>query len=141
MTDLVDVHRAARDGDVNAVEAFLRRGGEPNLLDQFDTGPLYYAVKHDNLEVARILFGAGGDIHRNSRFRGDPIGAAVWNLNRRMVEFVLGSGVNVNRLRNGETSLDLIDTLRSCHTDRMAELEDVEQLLLAHGAKRACDIV
>jgi ankyrin repeat protein len=140
----IDVHRAAREGDIDAVRAFLEQGGDAKELDCCDCEPLYYAVKHDHLEIAQLLLDAGGQINRNSKLRGDPIGAAVWNVNPRMLKFVVSAGVDVNRLRHGETPLDLLDTLRRFAKDNPegfteAELNEFQQLLVDLGARRARD--
>jgi ankyrin repeat protein len=138
----IDVHRAAREGDIDAVRVFLEQGGDPKVLDWCDCEPLYYAVKHDELEIAQLLLDAGGQINRNSKLRGDPIGAAIWNVNPRMLRFVVSAGVDVNRIRYGETPLDLLDSLRSFaknDPERVAELDEFEQLLISLGARRARD--
>lgn len=109
-------------------------------MDRYQCEPIYYAVKHDNLEVAQLLLEAGGDIQHHSEFRGDSIGAAVWNLNQRMIEFLLSSSVNINRLVRGKTPLDLVDELRSYCGDRRPEVDAVTQHLIQHGAKKACDL-
>lgn len=141
MTENLDVHRAARDGDIDSVRTYLESGGDPRQKDRYECEAFYYAVKHDNLEIARLLLVAGGDIHHHSGFRGDPIGAAVWNLNQRMIEFLLSSGVNINRVQHGKTPLDLIDDLNEICREESSEMANVERLLLQHSAKRAGDIV
>ncbi len=57
-------------------------------LDCYDCEPLYYAVKQKRPTGSgklQLLLQHGGAVERNSKFRGDPIGAAVWNLNERMI--------------------------------------------------------
>lgn len=138
----IDIHRAAREGDIDAVRAFLEGGSDARELDWCDCEPLYYAVKHDQLEIAQLLLDAGGQISRNSKLRGDPIGAAVWNVNARMLRFVVSAGADVNPLRYGKNPLDLLDSLRSYTKDDpegVAELDEFEQLLVSLGARRARD--
>ena len=138
----IDIHRAAREGDIDAVRTFLEWGGDVHELDWCDCEPLYYAVKHDQLEIAQLLLSAGGRIDRNSKLRGDPIGAAVWNVNPRMLKFVVSAGADVNRLRYGKPPLDLLDSLRSYTKDgpeMVAELDEFKQLLVSVGARRARD--
>ncbi|HEX8279292.1 MAG TPA: ankyrin repeat domain-containing protein [Segetibacter sp.] len=138
----IDIHHAARKGDLDAVKAFLEQGGDVRILDRYDCEPLYYAVKHNQLEIARLLLKAGGQVNRSSRFRGDPIGAAVWNFNLRMIKFVVKAGADVNRISNNKRSLDDIDELKRLlefQGKSTAKLEKVEKLLISLGAKRAND--
>lgn len=137
----IDIHQAARDGNRRAVKDYLARGGSANAIDSTDCEPLYYAVREDRLAIARVLLKAGGNIHRESRLRGDPLGAAVWNLNRRMVEFVLSAGVDINRTLNGETALDSLQKLRTCVLGprgtpfpREEEAKELHRLLVSRGA-------
>ncbi len=137
----IDIHRAARDGALHAVKDYLASGGSPNALDSTDCEPILYAVKHDHLAVARVLLKAGGDIHRESRLRGDPLGVAVWNLNRRMVDFVLAAGVDINRTLHGKTALDLLHELRTLVSGppdtvspRAEEAAQMHRLLVSRGA-------
>ena len=92
-----------------------------------------------NREVARP---SRRRLGRNSKFRGDAIGAAVWNVNLRMLRFVVSAGVDVNRVVNGKRPLDLLDSLRRSVKDEpemFAELDELEQVLISVGARRAGD--
>ena len=136
----VDIHQAARDGNVEAIQIFLKHGGNACDLDRYDCEPLYYAVKHDQYEAAQLLLLSGGDVNRNSKFRGDPIGAAVWNLNIRMIKLTAMSGADINRLRNGETPLDSLNVLRRLAKDNaeaLARLDEIEELLISLGGRRS----
>ena len=140
----IDVHQAARNGNTQDIQAFLQAGGAACKLDCYDCEPLYYAVKHDQLEAAQLLLQHGGHVERNSKFRGDPIGAAVWNLNERMIRFTVSAGADVNRIRNGETPLDTLDTLRSmairtasADLDYIDRIDDIERVLVSLGATRS----
>lgn len=135
----VDVHHAAREGDIKAIRTFLAQGGSANEIDRYDCEPLFYAVKHDQLEVAKLLFDAGGQINRNSKLRGDPIGVAVWNLNFRMVKFVVDAGGDINLMRHGETPLDLLRKLRDFPSIDLdfEKLNEKENMLISLGARTA----
>ncbi|MES2706736.1 MAG: hypothetical protein V4726_09065 [Verrucomicrobiota bacterium] len=100
------LHQAIVAGDITVVVNYLKEGGSPNVTDKYDCEPIFTAVKYDRLEMAARLLEAGGDIFRRSKFRSAAFGAACWNWNPRMIDFCLGSGVDINAVHEGRTVLD-----------------------------------
>ena len=55
---------AARDGDLESVKYWLRRGANPNFLHaEFLFAPLHISLRNGHLEVARYLLENGADPH------------------------------------------------------------------------------
>ncbi len=135
------VHQAIVAGDIGTVSEYLAMGGSPNVLDQFDCEPLYTAVKYDQLEAAKMLLAAGGNIFRRSRFRGDALGAACWNWNARMIDFCLAAGVGVNQLHGGETVLDSLASQGTFIADEsLPKWQATYDKLVTLGARHAADL-
>jgi ankyrin repeat protein len=103
---------AAQEGHVESVSALLRLGADPNhrCRDSHGlncSGPLCFALCHENLEVAGILLEAGADPElRNSD--GKPILHMVANAcARRSISFMLERKVNVLvQDAEGRTAID-----------------------------------
>jgi Ankyrin repeats (3 copies) len=62
-----ELHRAARTGDVGALQSQLKLGANPNARDQAGRTPLIDAIEHGQLDAAKILIQAGADLNVRSR--------------------------------------------------------------------------
>lgn len=55
---------AARDGDLESVQYWMRRGANPNFLHaEFLFAPLHISLRNGHLDVARYLLENGADPH------------------------------------------------------------------------------
>lgn len=132
------IHQAIVAADTSAVSTYLADGGSPTITDQYDCEPIYTAVKFDRLEIAEMLLAAGGNIHRRSKFRGDPLGAACWNWNLRMIDFCIAAGADVNAAHNGQTYLDSLAVQKETITDdALPAWQAANDRLVEHGAKHS----
>src|SRR5215831_5147573 len=55
----VDLHRAARDGDLPVLRSRLQQGADPNAKDPAGHTPLFEAVAAGHAESASLLLSAG----------------------------------------------------------------------------------
>lgn len=96
---------AARRGDIEAVQALLKSGANPNIGDYWRDVPLMEAVRQDNLELAQMLLDAGAT--PSIRGRGyTPLGVAAKNGNVRLVEMLLRAGADPDRKNDdGDTPM------------------------------------
>ncbi len=118
---------AARQGDIQTVQALLQQGLDVNGQGLDGTPALHWAVRVDNQELVNLLLGSGADVNAANRYGQAPLHVAVQQRHADMMQRLLDSGANVEQADgSGEPPL-LIAT----------RLEDpaLVDLLLTRGAK------
>jgi uncharacterized protein len=123
-TPLID---AVKAGNREAVRALLKQPAAALKPVEGDGATaLHYAVRRDDLELARLLLSAGADGNAATREGITPLALAATNGSSRLTEVLLEAGANPNAvLPEGETIL-----MTAARTGRA----DVLELLLKHGA-------
>lgn len=58
---VMDLHDAASQGDVESVRLLLKHGADPNLVDKNKQTPLHLAARSGHVELARLLVNNGAD--------------------------------------------------------------------------------
>ena len=118
---------AAMHGDGDAVRVLLQQQVNVNAAQGDGTTALHWAAYRDDLEMTRLLIGAGADIKAKTRL-GDltPLFMAAKNGNAAMIELLLEARADASSTNaNGTTPLML--AAASGDTDAL-------QVLLDHGA-------
>jgi ankyrin repeat protein len=118
---------AARQGDIQTVQALLQQGLDVNGLGLDGTPALHWAVRVDDQDLVNLLLRAGADVNAANRYGQAPLHVAVQQRHAGMMQLLLDAGANVEQADgSGEPPL-LIAT----------RLEDpaLVDLLLAHGAE------
>ena len=88
---------------------------------------MHWAVHHDDIEMARLLFGAKADVNAANRYGVTPLSLACVNGNESMVLLLLESGAKANmKLRGDETVL-----MTAARTGKLGAVK----ALLARGAE------
>ena len=59
----VDIHEAAKTGNIEAVKQHLAAGAYVNALDHEGNTLLLYAVSNDQTEIIRLLIDKGADVN------------------------------------------------------------------------------
>ena len=90
------LHRAAAEGDIEAVTTLIAERVPLNEFDDIGHTPLHYAAKHSRLEVADLLLSAGAQINaRDEETNWDtPIAVAARDASAEMVALLLDRGAD-----------------------------------------------
>ena len=94
------LHRAALDGDVEAIETLLAAGRDPNARGDHGYDPLHFAARGGHLGVIAALLAAGADLHAESDDGGTPLHMAAKGGSVEALEALLAAGANVNARNN-----------------------------------------
>jgi ankyrin repeat protein len=114
------IYTAASSGDIDKVESFIKSGVSVNGDPRSSRTPLYWAVKNEHRDVAKLLIDEGADVSSiHLLYYASKHGY------RDLVEYFIQKGANVNSKNWKDTPSHY--AVRGGHTD-------VLELLLAHGA-------
>ena len=120
-----DFFTAARTDNVEEIHSLLRRGLDPNLVDEDrgETG-LIIAVREGSMRVFNALLNARNiDLEAKARNGDNALMVAAYKGNRTAVELLLAKGAEVNRPH-----------WTALHYAAAAGKNDIAQLLINKGA-------
>lgn len=124
--DPLDVIRAAKERDVQALKSLVEAGADVGILEADGTSALHWVSHWDDVEAIPLLVRAGADVNAQNDLGATPLWAATMNGSHAAVEKLLGAGADPNlALRRGETPV---------MTAARAGSSEVVELLLSHGA-------
>ncbi|AFM28062.1 ankyrin repeat-containing protein [Desulfomonile tiedjei DSM 6799] len=121
---------AAAAGHADVVKLLLDRGAHINEIDVHRRNALNHAVfLRGHVEVVRVLLDRGADINsRDNPANRTILMHAAQSGNLALVNLLLEKGAEVNaRDGNGKTALSLA---------RGKDIEEIEKVLIEHGAKK-----
>jgi ankyrin repeat protein len=96
-SDSVNLHDAARAGDLPQIEALLK--DRPDLVfseERAGGTPLHCAAKNGHKDVAEPLLASRADVDAKNRFGETPLLEAARNGQRDLAELLLANQVDVN---------------------------------------------
>ena len=101
----VDIHQAAKTGNIKAVKQHLDAGADVNAKDdKFGLTPLHFAAGRGNKEVVELLIAKGVDVNAKNNRGGTPLHLPN---NKEIAELLIANGADVNaKDEDGETPLD-----------------------------------
>jgi ankyrin repeat protein len=98
--------KAVKAGDLQAVRALIKSGGDVNIRSGDGSTPLLWAVHGANVEVARALIAAKAAVDTANDYGITPLLHASRTGDSAMVDLLLKSGANPSRAHpEGETPL------------------------------------
>ena len=127
----ISIHKAAEDGNIEAVKKHLAAGTDVNAKNEDDDGvtPLYYAAANGHKEIVELLIAKGADVNAKTERGSIPMHYAVFDGHKEIVELLIAEGADVNALNSmGVTPLDWAINLK--HTE-------TADLIRKHGGKTA----
>jgi ankyrin repeat protein len=100
---------AVKAGNRDAVRALLKAptaAAAVNTPEADGTTALHWAVRADEMEIARLLVGGGANANAANRYGLTPLSLAAANANAAMVKLLLDAGADAKAtIRQGETVL------------------------------------
>jgi ankyrin len=97
---------AVKSGNVQEVHAALRDPGAANAREVDGTTALHWAVRADDLDIARLLLQAGAEADAANRYGVTALSLAAANGNPAMIQLLVKAGADPNRAsREGQTVL------------------------------------
>lgn len=99
--------QCTREGDMKAVELFMRAGFNPDIRDKYGVPLLCLAARGKHLAVAEVLLARGAQIDLQSEDRGySPLMDAAQSGSAELVSLFLGKGADPNLTsKDGQTAL------------------------------------
>lgn len=117
---------AVIDGELDTVNALIRRNVDVDSTERDGTTALQWAVYHEHPAIVQSLLRAGANVEATNREGMTPLVLAAMTGNEEIAELLLDAGAGVNNpLPNGETPL-----MMAARTGDLATI----RLLLDRGA-------
>merc|ERR1719331_1886993 len=102
----VSLHDAARRGDLQRLQEFLKDGKNVNSKDFKGVTPLGYAVGHDQLSVVKVLIDAKANINDVDSAGNSAVHFAAGYGRVKVLEHVLARGANPSQVnQQGQTPM------------------------------------
>ena len=100
----VNIHEAAKTGNIEAVKQHLAAGADVNALDHEGNTPLFYAVFNDQTKIIRLLIDKGADVNGKRKAADHtngvtPLHEATWRSTIETMELLIDNGADVNMKR------------------------------------------
>ena len=100
----VDLHKAAKEGNIEAVKQHLAAGTDVNAKDVFmGMTPLHEAASGGHKEIADLLIANGADVNAKDgglvpplHFESTPLHSAVGGNHKEVAELLIAKGADVN---------------------------------------------
>ena len=73
----VDIHKAARDGNIEAVKQHLAAGADVNAKTKSGLTPLHHAAFYGHMEIAELLIEKGADVKAKDMNGKTPLDEAI----------------------------------------------------------------
>ena len=117
---------AAARRDIAAVKTLIAQKANVNEAGTDGTPALHWAVRVDDLDMARLLLGAGADAKLANRHGATPLALATTNGSPAMMRLLLEAGADANAVDHANETMLMI-------ASRVGVLDSVK-LLLQRGA-------
>ena len=122
----VNIHKAARDGNIDAIKLLLKKHVDINIQDKNGLTALMLASRNGHHHVVKLLLKENADINTQKKHGGTALMVASESGHHQVVEILLKEHADINlQTKSGLTALMLAS--QNSHT------KIVEQLLKEHA--------
>jgi ankyrin repeat protein len=120
----ISIHRAARDGNIEAVKQHLDAGVNVNANDYIIEPPLHLAADNGHKEMVELLIDKGADVNLKTKMLGiTPLLKVVEKGHKEMVELLIDKGADVN-LKTDFGQTPLLKAVEKGHKEMVELLID-----------------
>ncbi|MHC4330155.1 MAG: ankyrin repeat domain-containing protein [Planctomycetota bacterium] len=113
-------------GQLDVIKLLISKGADIEEGDDWDNGPLWWAVRRNHPEVVKVLLDRGADIEARNWRRDTPLHQAVKDERLEIVKLLIKRGAYIDS-RNYVDATPLHETISEGN-------QDMVKLLLANGA-------
>jgi len=107
----INLHLAALQGRVDAVQLHIEAGSDLNEIDEYGSTPLIAAITFGQTEVAKVLIEAGADIRITNNEGSTPLHVAAFFCHTEIVKALLDNGADKSLKSNaGSTALETVSS-------------------------------
>ena len=141
----MDIHDAAKAGDIEAVKQHLAAGSDVNTKDIDGRTPLHRAVSSGCREVAVLLITEGADVNAKDNYTRTPLHWAAGFGHKECVALLIANGANINvKRRSGGTPTPLDNAERAIKhyshrsyysPEKIAASKETAEYLRENGAR------
>jgi ankyrin repeat protein len=102
----VDIHDAARTGNIEAVKQHVAAGADVNAKNKYENTPLHRAAYDGHKEIVELLITAGADVNANSD-NGTPLDTAIRGNQPEIADLLLKHGGKYGSIRTAAGGGDI----------------------------------
>lgn len=104
-----DIHTAAYEGNVEAIQSHVEAGSDLNVKDQFGSTPLIVATTFGKTEAAVALIEGGADLEMKSGDGSTPLHVAAFLCREEILAALIEHGADKSALNGyGSTALQSV---------------------------------
>ncbi|MFC2167621.1 ankyrin repeat domain-containing protein [Acidobacteriota bacterium] len=108
-TPRMDLHLAALQGNVDAIQLHIKAGSDLNEKDDYGSTPLIAAITFGQTETAKALIEADADLRLTNNEGSTPLHLAAFFCHPEIVKALLDKGADKNLKNNtGSTALEIV---------------------------------
>jgi ankyrin repeat protein len=93
----IPLHQAAKNKDVNAIQALLNVGADPNAKDNQKETALHHATENGQIDIVRMLLYAGADPSATSATGKTPLNIATKIGYPEIVQTLIDNGARITK--------------------------------------------
>jgi len=92
----MELHQAAKNGDLDKVLRLLFSGEPLNSFDELGKTPLHYAAEHEHYHVVEVLIRSGANVnaHDERQIGSTPLGEVAGHCSLKMAKLLLNAGAD-----------------------------------------------
>ena len=106
----INVHEAARRGDIDTIKRFVNEGGDLNEIESVLGTPLHNAIAYGQFEAVKLLVEEGADVNqKNPNDGGSTVMSSVFFSFPEILKYLLENNANRNATdKKGMSPLNLL---------------------------------